>query len=130
MYADLKILNPEKARRLTGVSSEGILENLRRLLTEPLYGSVIIRTPLIPGLTAAEENIREAARFLAGCRPDIPWEFLNYNPLAPAKYALAGRTFSLPEDLKPFSADEMEEFVRLAEEEGVTGAYWDLGEDK
>lgn len=128
LYADLKLADPVEALRYTGRSSARILTNVRRLLAGPWAEKITIRTPLIPGITARRKNILALARFLASCKPDVPWELLNYNALAPAKYPLVHRTYPLADDLQPFSAEEMDEFVRSAAAAGAAGVYWDRGE--
>lgn len=89
VYMDLKLADDALHRRYTGVSNRLILQNL-----EILRGSKVpctIRMPLIPGITDGEENVA-AIRKLAG---DLPLEFLDYNPMAGAKYAALGMTFPL-----------------------------------
>ena len=51
---DLKLMDTEKHIQYAGVSNSLILDNLRRL-TE-LEADIIVRVPLIPGITAGEEN--------------------------------------------------------------------------
>lgn len=64
-----------------------ILDNIRYLLcSEELRDRVIIRTPLIPEMTARSENITAIAQFLQQCYKGVRYELLNYNPLAKAKY--------------------------------------------
>ena len=123
VYCDLKLIHDGEHRRLTGVSNALILENIRRLLASGRR--VIVRTPLIPGMTASAENIAGIARFLHGCRADAEYELLNYNPLAPAKYPLVGKAFAPGEDIKPLLADEMGAFLRIARENGLTRAFWE-----
>lgn len=87
VYMDIKLADPEQHRKYTGVSNEKILNNL-----EILRGSgkkCIIRTPLIPGITDAAENLQAIKRVIG----DLPWEQLAYNPLAGAKYAYFGMEF-------------------------------------
>ena len=89
VYMDLKLADDALHRRYTGVSNRLILQNL-----EILRGSKVpctIRMPLIPGITDGEENVA-AIRKLAG---DLPLEFLDYNPMAGAKYAALGMIFPL-----------------------------------
>ena len=59
---DLKIMDADLHRRLTGVSNELILQNIRLLaeLDVPFY----IRIPLIEGVNADERNIELTATFL------------------------------------------------------------------
>ena len=88
VYMDLKLADRAAHIEYTGVPNDRILENaawLRRSGKPHCF-----RTPLIPGITDSEENLRAVAR-IAG---DSPTELLPYNPLAPAKYPNVGRRFS------------------------------------
>jgi pyruvate formate lyase activating enzyme len=85
---DLKFVDAESHKRWTGADNRVILENLRRLAD--LGVPYVIRTPLIPGVTDTETNLRAIAhhvRDLPG-RPRV--ELLPYNPVAGGKYAACG----------------------------------------
>ncbi|SPF68982.1 activating enzymes, group 2 [Propionibacterium ruminifibrarum] len=121
-FADLKIIDPEDHRRWTGHTNERILDNLRVLLTSPWRDRVIVRTPLIPGVTATDENIAGIAGFITDLYPDVHYELLNYNPLAIAKYELVtGHSFLFTEQTNPkrYTAQQMEHFRRIAADAGV-----------
>ena len=125
IYADLKLLDGGLHRHWTGVGNERILSNLEALLTGPLSERLILRTPLIPEITATEENLRAIAAWLARRNSAVRWELLNYNPLAAAKYPLVGREYSLQENLPRFSAEQMEAFAELARSAGVKNVFFD-----
>lgn len=100
VYMDLKLADCTQHVRWTGVPNDRILENAAWLRQS---GKVhCFRTPLIPGITDSEENLRSIEDIVG----DSPWEQLPYNPLAPAKYASVGRCFlytmaSDPKNAKP-----------------------------
>lgn len=119
IYADLKILDPARHRSYTGADNAPILDNLRRLLGGKLRKRAIVRTPLIPGITATRENLTAIGGFLAGLCPEVRWELLNYNPLAAAKYPLVGREYCFAENPPKFTAEEMECFREIALESGA-----------
>lgn len=82
---DLKIMDPERHRAATGVSNENILETARRLaaIDKPVW----VRTPIIPGYTEDEENIRAIAEFIRGHLPNVArWDLLAYTNLGKPKY--------------------------------------------
>ena len=83
------------------------------------FPTVTIRTPMIPHYTATDENIAAIARFLASENPDVPYELLNYNPLAAAKYPLVGRTYCFDENPQKFTAEEMQHFADVARAAGL-----------
>lgn len=56
---DIKHIDSEIHKELTGVSNELILENARNIVAKGV--PIIIRVPLIPGLNDSEENIRGIA---------------------------------------------------------------------
>ena len=116
IFADLKVFDSALHRKCTGVGNEAILENMRVLLTSEKKDAVTVRTPLIPGLTAEEENIKRIAHFIAAVCPGVKYELLNCNTLAAAKYEMCGRKFELEGTLRRFSEEEMEAFCRAAEE--------------
>ena len=82
IMADLKLWDDEKHRAATGVSNRNTVENLARLTDKPL----IVRTPLIPGVTDDAENLRAIAAFLAEKKNLLYYELLNFNPLGASKY--------------------------------------------
>lgn len=59
---DIKMMDSEKHRRFTGVSNDGILANIR-LLAE-IGAPFIVRIPLIEGVNADDENIKQTIEFL------------------------------------------------------------------
>ena len=129
IYADLKLMDSGLHRQWTGVGNERILSNLEALLTGPLSKQLserlILRTPLIPEITATEENLRAIAAWLARRNSAVRWELLNYNPRAAAKYPLVGREYSLQENLPRFSAEQMEAFAELARSAGVKNVFFE-----
>lgn len=89
---DIKLMDDAAHRRWTGVSNEQILSNAKLLMKSNVRH--LFRTPLIPGITDTEENLKAIAAFIGS----EPIELLPYNDLAPAKYAAVGRTFGLEID--------------------------------
>ena len=85
---DIKLIDDEAHRRYTGVSNAPILSNAKLLMRSGVPH--LFRTPLIPGITDTEENLRAIAAFIG----DEPIELLPYNELAPAKYTSLHRTFT------------------------------------
>lgn len=125
IYADLKLMDDGLHRQYTGAGNERILSNLEWLLTGPLSNRLILRTPLIPGITATEENLRAIAAWIAARNPAARWELLNYNPLAAAKYPLLGRTYCFADNPRKFSAEQMEVFAELARSAGAQNVFYE-----
>ena len=63
LLVDLKLMDPGKHRRYTGVGNELILQNIR--LIAKAGHPFQIRIPLIEGINADEQNIEQTARFLS-----------------------------------------------------------------
>lgn len=119
IYADLKVFNREKHKELTGVYNDIIKENIKFILESGKRDKVIIRTSLIPTMTATKENIYDIAKFIAGIYPEVRYELLNYNPLAEAKYKLVDREYCFKENPKMYTEDEMNEFRQVARDGGI-----------
>ena len=92
VYMDIKIIDPDRHRALCGQPSDVILDNFRKL--NRLYRGggieVLPRVPLIPGLTATEENLSAIAAFL---REESAQRvgLLSNNPLWLEKSGMLGR---------------------------------------
>lgn len=62
IHYDLKALDPELHRRLTGADNRAILDNARRLVQA--RAPVLFRMPVVPGLNDTEGNLGKTAVFL------------------------------------------------------------------
>ena len=112
---DIKYFDGAEHRRVLGESNELILANYRYLVGKS--ADVLVRTPLIPGYTATEANIRAIARFVRLTDANARYELLNFNPLCRSKYAALEEDY--PVSGQPFSAGEMEAFYAILREEGI-----------
>lgn len=113
---DIKYLNAETHCKVLGADNRQILENYRFLLSQG--ADVLVRTPLIPGFTATEENIRAIARYLCASDPDAKYELLNFNPLCRSKYAALEREY--PVSGGALSRQELDRFYDILAQEGIT----------
>jgi pyruvate formate lyase activating enzyme len=75
---DLKLINARLHRHYTGRDNGTILANLRALAPRAPR-RLIVRVPLVPGITATEENLAGIARLLRDLGI-TRWELLPYNP--------------------------------------------------
>ena len=85
---DLKVMDPARHRRFTGVGLEPILRNLRTL--DERGANVWIRLPLVPGHNDDTANLQAVGRFVAGLRRTRRVHVLPYHRLASAKYERLG----------------------------------------
>lgn len=85
---DLKIFDEELHRKYTGRSNEIILQNFRFIAESGK--DIIVRTPVIPGITDSAENKKAIRDFVAEVRFDIPVEYIKFNPLTRNNYDKLG----------------------------------------
>lgn len=114
---DIKAVDPERHKTLTGVDNRVILENARTLAAsgKPFW----VRFPVIPGYTDDVENVRAVSAFVSREMPGAERvDFLAYNNLCEADYRrldmpfpLAGRPLLTPA--------EMEKVLTLARAAGL-----------
>lgn len=114
IYIDLKLFDEKKHQKYTGVSSKIIKENIRYVLQSEHKKKVIIRTPLIPQITATDENLEAIVRYLVELDPNVNYELLNYNPLASSKYELVGKEYGIDTNYKMFDEKQMQHFYDVA----------------
>ncbi len=111
---DLKHMDTEMHRRLTGVGNEIILQNLER--TAKLK-PVIVRIPLIPGHTDSKANIEASGQFLSRIgvsRVDV----VPYHQLGVGKYQRLGRQYALS-DVAACSDEREEICMQILERCGL-----------
>ncbi|MGN1410764.1 MAG: glycyl-radical enzyme activating protein [Eubacteriales bacterium] len=89
VYCDLKLSDSMTHQKYTGVPNGLILNNIEVLRTSGV--PYRLRVPLIPGITDTEENLAGIKKLAS---PEEV-QYLPYNKLAGAKYAMLGRKFPL-----------------------------------
>lgn len=118
MFVDIKQMDPERHRELTGVSNELILSNIRAVAGSDWPGFMIVRIPVIPGCNDSVENVRATARFVK----EIGLEVINLLPfhrLGESKYRQLGRTYAFQET-EGVPVEALEPLKRVVESEGLT----------
>lgn len=116
---DLKHLDPERHREMTGRSNELILENARRICHETKT-AVRVRLPVIPGCNDSVENVNATAGFVAReLGRSIPVHLLPYHHLGEGKYEGLGRPYALA-GIEPPSEARMAELRGIVESYGLT----------
>ena len=102
---DLKLMDSARHKKWTGVPNETILENLK--LLSATGAQINIRIPLIKGVNADEENIRETAVFvanLAGEKKVV--NLLPYHNIAARKYEKLGGEYDHGDMAEPSEAEQ------------------------
>lgn len=114
IYYDIKIADTEAHKKYTGRPNGIILENIRLLIRE-MGVEVILRIPIIPGVTATHDNLLAIAKsvYEAGADKIL---LLPYNPMGMEMYTKLGRQKpALPE-----------RFMRHDEEKEVYEMFGDI----
>ena len=96
---DLKEIDPERHRRLTGKDNANILAMARHVsdLGVPLW----IRHVLVPGLTDDEAGLTQMAEFLRSLKTVERVEVLPYHTLGLFKWQKLGIPYPLPDAVPP-----------------------------
>jgi pyruvate formate lyase activating enzyme len=121
---DLKEADSLRHKAFTGQDNTIILANVLVLADmmrhEGRPRALWIRTPLIPGATAADLNIRVLGAFIAENLADVVsrWDLCAFNNLARDKYARLGRDW-LYAGTPLMSAEEVRHLVDVARSSGV-----------
>lgn len=121
---DLKELDDHRHRELTGQSNGLILDNVRALAAyskgDGADVALWIRTPLVPGATARDDNVRAIGAFIARELGDVVerWELCAFNNLCQDKYRRLGVAWEFAST--PLLTDaELDHFARVARSSGV-----------
>ena len=109
---DLKEIDPEKHRRLTGKDNANILAMARHIseLGVPLW----IRHVLVPGLTDDEEGLRRTADFIRSLQTVQRVEVLPYHTLGLFKWQKLNIPYPLPDAVPP-TAEQLARAEELLE---------------
>lgn len=119
---DLKVLDSDAHRMVTGVDNRIILDNLVRLAGTGI--ELLVRVPIVPGLTDDPDNVRGIAGFVK--QSVLPQagqafggiELLPYHKMGSSKYRMIGRSEDII-DAEPPSEARMEQLARIVTELGL-----------
>jgi pyruvate formate lyase activating enzyme len=113
---DLKEIDPRRHEKHTGVSPVLIWENARRIaeLGKPMW----VRTPIVPGYTDTEENIREIAELCEDLGNVMRLDLLPYHRFGEPKYKRLGLDYELA-GLQPPTKEHMEKLKKVAQQTKV-----------
>lgn len=92
IFVDLKHIDPDRHREITGVSNEIILDNISRLC-DYMYArdrKVIVRRPVIPGYNDEDECSAGIADFVGKLTGTPELNILPYHNLGELKYDMIG----------------------------------------
>jgi pyruvate formate lyase activating enzyme len=118
LFYDIKHIDSDRHRELTGRTNELILSNLSKVARTFAHGEIIVRTPYVPGYNTLEDAQSRTFEFV-GRLPNVRRiEVMPYHRLGTSKYRGLGRDYSL-RDLDPVHRNELEHLKKLGEELGV-----------
>jgi pyruvate formate lyase activating enzyme len=113
---DLKLMNDLKHLEYTGVSNELALQNLEMLARTGK--EIIIRFPLIPGITDSPENLSDIAGFMK--KLDLrKIDVLPYHDIARDKYKRMNKVYML-DNVKEPTGEKVVEVKEYFKEQGYS----------
>ena len=119
---DLKLMDEDQHLKVTGIPLELVLANAREIakMEKPIW----VRTPVIPGYTDSEENIRRIAGFIKQDLPTVErYDLLAFNKVCSPKYRRLGHTWDL-EDAEQMTEEGMQDLADVAMREGLDFVHW------
>lgn len=120
IFFDIKTMDDEIHRELTGVTNKTVLENSLKLSKTGI--TTIVRTPLIPGITDSVENIKAISKWVSELKNVEHLELLNYNLFAMSKYEPVGLIYQIP-NAKPLSSERVAMLGEIAKQAGIEVKY-------
>ncbi len=121
---DIKLIEPEAHKKLTGHDNTRILDNLlyaADYIRAHVYPSEMwIRTPIIPGATATHGNISGIGQFIASHLDGVVsrWELCAFNNLCRDKYLRLDQSWAFADE-SLLEKSFLEELAETAKHSGV-----------
>ncbi|MBE0663827.1 MAG: glycyl-radical enzyme activating protein [Bacteroidales bacterium] len=119
---DLKLADDEAHKQFTGVSNRPILENLNKISASGK--PIIIRIPLIPGITDTEENLSGLKYIIEQTQGIQRIDLLPFHAIAKSKYERMGKTCwqQTENGYDQFKAQEIKEYFMNSVQTVTIGA--------
>jgi pyruvate formate lyase activating enzyme len=90
--ADIKLMDSQRHRQVTGCGNQLILSNIQRLSQSG--ATLHIRIPLIPGINDTQKDMEEIATFISGLKGISAVQLMPFHNLAQGKYQSLDRLSS------------------------------------
>jgi len=100
---DIKVVDSAKHERLCKADNSIILDNARRLAAEGM--EIIFRTPIMPGLNDAPDDLRLLGEFILSLPGEQKLELLPYHRIGRGKYEALGMRYPLDDASAPDDLD-------------------------
>lgn len=117
---DLKLMNDTVHKKLTGVSNQKILRNIREVAKKNV--DILFRMPVISGINTSDENTIETANFMKSLEGDrTTINLLPYHSIAENKYKKLGDTKGFTLFEQPTDA-ELLQMIILFDRHGISAS--------
>jgi pyruvate formate lyase activating enzyme len=116
IYFDLKCMDSDVHKNVTGSANATILSNLEHL-AEKYSGKIIISVPVVPGVNDSADDIKDIAEFCKKNRIKN-LRLLPYHSLGENKYYDLGREYFMNKNLS-VSENQLEELKNVVESYGI-----------
>lgn len=118
LFYDLKHMGNATHKAITGVGNRLIMNNLKKIDTDPRDVSIIIRMPVIPKVNDQDINIRKLGEFCQGLKKLREIQFLPYHRFGIETYKRLYMPYAL-EGLESPSNEEMGRKVSFLKDLGL-----------
>lgn len=119
---DLKLLDNKEHQKYTGVSNRVIKKNLITLIEKGMGKNVILRFPVIPGITDTEKNVSELLSFVSCLKGINEIDILPFHDIG-EKYSRLGKKYKM----KVHTAPSEEKLSYIKEKLEGIGLYVKIG---
>ena len=106
VMCDIKLNATVEHMKHTGLDNQTVFNSIGR--ASKLGIPIIVRTPLIPGVTDSVENLRPIAEYIAKMDNIVRYELLNFNPLGGSKREALSQDDPY-DGVKPLPAERLDE---------------------
>lgn len=118
LFVDIKHMDPQAHRSMTGADNALTLKNLQLLGASDLDCFVVVRIPVVPGFNDGEENLRATARFVRSCGLEVI-NLLPFHRLSESKWKQAGREYAF-KDVPGMLMEQLDQPAAWIRDEGIT----------
>ena len=116
---DLKLMNSQLHKQFTKKDNKIILRNAQLILAKGV--PMMIRIPLIPGITDSEENLVETANFVSELDSALHVDLLPYHRFGESKYKMLDRDYQLA-GKGSLSKEQLQRAKEIFEQRGLVCA--------
>jgi pyruvate formate lyase activating enzyme len=114
---DIKFIDDRLHQKYTGVSNHKILKNLRHLVKD--NKNVILRFPVIPGITDEQKNIEDILQFVVNLnQEELQIDLLPYHKIARHKYEKLNKEYLMGKTDLP-STDDLNQIKNKLHAKGL-----------